>query len=159
MGPETNVNAHFLTLGQAAKQSGLSKATISRAIRDGKLSAERSPDAGSFKIDPAELCRYAEAVKVLRAISETGDEKRPVTPLAALETGSEASLEQRIALIEERHRRELAEQRLADLKAQLEEMRAQRDKWQEQAQRLALAPPQSASVPAAPRGFWKRLFG
>ena len=153
MGPETNVNAHFLTLGQAAKQSGLSKATLSRAIRDGKLSAQKSTDTGSFKIDPAELCRYAEAAKVLRATSETEDEKQTATPSKASETVSETALEQRVALIEERHRRELAEQRLADLKAALEEMRAQRDKWQEQAQRLALAPP------AAPRGLWRRLFG
>src|SRR3954468_3037282 len=45
----------FLTLGEASKQSGFSKATLSRAIRDGKLSAQRSPETNSFKIDPAEL--------------------------------------------------------------------------------------------------------
>jgi hypothetical protein len=33
------------------------------------------------------------------------------------------------------------------------ELRAERDKWAEQTQRLALAPP------AGPNGLWKRLFG
>lgn len=46
----------FLTLSQAAKEVGKSKATISKAIVDGRLSVyERSSDG--FKIDPAELFR------------------------------------------------------------------------------------------------------
>jgi hypothetical protein len=44
------------TLGQAAKACGLSKTTLSRAIRSGKLSASRNADQ-SFNIDPAELHR------------------------------------------------------------------------------------------------------
>jgi excisionase family DNA binding protein len=49
-----------LTLGQAAKQVGVSKPTLSKAISTGKLSTTRRED-GSFAIDPAELCRYVEA--------------------------------------------------------------------------------------------------
>jgi hypothetical protein len=44
------------TLGQAAKAVGKSKATILRAIKSGKLSADRNPDR-TFAIDPAELAR------------------------------------------------------------------------------------------------------
>lgn len=44
------------TLGQAAKATGKSKSTISRAIRKGKLSAEHDVH-GQFAIDPAELHR------------------------------------------------------------------------------------------------------
>jgi hypothetical protein len=44
------------TLGAAAKATGKSKATISRAISSGRLSASRSDD-GSYSIDPAELHR------------------------------------------------------------------------------------------------------
>jgi excisionase family DNA binding protein len=44
------------SLGQAARVTGLSKSTISRAIRAGKLSALRNPD-GSVAIDPAESAR------------------------------------------------------------------------------------------------------
>jgi hypothetical protein len=44
------------TLGQAAKASGRSKATIHRAVRSGRLSASRGEDGG-WLIDPAELHR------------------------------------------------------------------------------------------------------
>ena len=47
----------FVTLGEAARQTGRSKSQISRAIRDGKLSAERSVETGSFKIEQSELQR------------------------------------------------------------------------------------------------------
>jgi hypothetical protein len=56
----------------------------------------------------------------------------------------------------------LAEERLSDLKQVLEEMRQQRDKWQEQAERLALAPPAPINIPAGnvaeSRGWgpWRR---
>jgi DNA-binding IclR family transcriptional regulator len=40
-----------VTLGQAAKQSGLSKSTISRAILQGKQFAVRSADTGSYQIE------------------------------------------------------------------------------------------------------------
>ena len=44
------------TLGTAAKATGKSKATISRAIRSGRISAKKTK-GGSYEIDPAELHR------------------------------------------------------------------------------------------------------
>jgi len=44
------------TLGQAAKATGLSKPTLSEAIKKGKISATKNEN-GSFSIDPAELHR------------------------------------------------------------------------------------------------------
>jgi excisionase family DNA binding protein len=44
------------TLGQAAKATGLSKPTISEAIKKGRISARKN-ESGSFEIDPAELHR------------------------------------------------------------------------------------------------------
>ena len=44
------------TLGQAAKAAQVSKTTIQRAIKSGRLSATRQED-GSYVIDPAELHR------------------------------------------------------------------------------------------------------
>jgi hypothetical protein len=44
------------TLGQAAKATGLSKPTISDAIKKGRISARKN-ESGSFEIDPAELHR------------------------------------------------------------------------------------------------------
>src|SRR5687767_8121919 len=98
----TNGNPMFLTLGEAAKHSGLSKATVSRAIRDGKLSAQKSPDTGSYKIDPAELHRYTEATKVLRATGETEVEKHPATVSMDRETLSETAYETRLQEMRER---------------------------------------------------------
>ena len=45
-----------LTLNQAARESGRAKSTISKAIKSGKLSAERL-EGGSYHIEPAELFR------------------------------------------------------------------------------------------------------
>jgi excisionase family DNA binding protein len=44
------------TVGQAAKATGKSKPTISRAIKTGAISATKNGD-GSYTIDPAELHR------------------------------------------------------------------------------------------------------
>jgi excisionase family DNA binding protein len=52
----------MITLGNAAKQLGLSKPTISKAISRGHLSATRRDD-GSFAIDPAELMRWWEGAR------------------------------------------------------------------------------------------------
>jgi hypothetical protein len=49
-----------LSLGDAAEKVGTSKVDIWRAIREGKLSAQRTDD-GSFAIDRAELFRVFEA--------------------------------------------------------------------------------------------------
>jgi len=52
----------IITLGNAAKQLGLSKPTTSKAISRGHLSATRRDD-GSFAIDPSELMRWWEGAK------------------------------------------------------------------------------------------------
>jgi len=46
----------MLTLGQAAKETGLSKTAIARAIKSGRLSAVKA-ETGEYQIDPAELFR------------------------------------------------------------------------------------------------------
>lgn len=44
------------TLGEAAKATGKSKATLSKAIKSGRISAIKG-DTGAFQIDPSELHR------------------------------------------------------------------------------------------------------
>src|SRR3546814_1223312 len=44
------------TLGEAAKATGISKASISRAIDSGRISAIKT-ESGSFSIEPVELHR------------------------------------------------------------------------------------------------------
>lgn len=51
----------YLTLGEAARQVTVTKSTLHRAIRDGRLSANRD-DQGHYQIDPAELFRVFDPV-------------------------------------------------------------------------------------------------
>lgn len=64
----------MLTLGQAAKETGVSKTAISRAVKSGRISAQRS-DNGDYQIDPAELFR-------VYPVTSNGDRKaeRDTTP-------------------------------------------------------------------------------
>jgi predicted site-specific integrase-resolvase len=52
----------ILSMGQAAKAAGITKATLARYIKSGKVSAEKQPD-GSYHIDASELDR----IKTIRA--------------------------------------------------------------------------------------------
>lgn len=62
-----------LSMTQAAKHTGKSRATIFRMIKSGKLSAEMT-DAGTYQIDTAELFRVFPAVP--RNVSDTDEMKR-----------------------------------------------------------------------------------
>jgi hypothetical protein len=62
----------YLTLGQAAKKTGKSKATISKYVRSGKLSYI-SKDSTGYKLDPAEVFRVFTPINV--------DTERSLTPM------------------------------------------------------------------------------
>jgi len=130
-----------VTLGEAARQSGVSKSRISRAIRDGKLSAVRSADTGSYRIEQSELQRYLDATQVARATAET-------VAVSELATAPDtAVLEAQIEGL----------RRVADLlQAQRDDALAQRDKWEAAFQQQArqLVAPQSATP--ARRWWWRR---
>lgn len=105
-------NATFLSAGQAAKQTGVSKPTISRAITEGRLSANRRED-GSWAIDPAELLRWKEAYShrhTQESQIATPDET-PATPVLQVENARiAAELEGTRALLDaERARADTAE--------------------------------------------------
>ena len=145
-----------LSLGQAAKHSGFSKPTLSRAIKSGKLSAARLDD-GSFAIDPAELERWKD---------NNGHRNHLETPLATPdetpETPKDSSplqvelevLRERVRIFEGERDRERAQ-----LTGQIDDLRRDRDHWREQADRATrlLSAPSTAS-PAAPetpkRRWW-----
>lgn len=59
------------TLGQAAKETGVSKPTLSRAVKKGDLSAEGG-GGSPYRIDPSELGRWLSGYR----------ERNPVTPTA-----------------------------------------------------------------------------
>lgn len=137
------------SLGQAAKHSGFSKPTLSRAIKSGKLSAARLDD-GSFAIDPAELERWKD---------NNGHRNHPETLLATPdetpETPKDSSLVQvELEVLRERVRIFEAERdrERAQLTGQVDDLRRDRDHWREQADRATrlLAAPPTTSAPAPP---------
>lgn len=118
------------TLGQAAVAVKKSKSTISKAIKNGVISAERQPN-GSFKIDPSELHRVFPANNI-------SEHMQPLdrTPQDTLETLVKvAQLEAKL---------EASEKRVEDLEKD-------RDVWRQQATALLNAPKS--------KGFIQRMLG
>jgi hypothetical protein len=117
------------TLGEAAIAVGKSKATISKAIKNGTISAERREN-GSFAIQASELFRVYP-----KRPTEHESEQEQTPPLNSNE------------LIELRVRLEAALERVKDLEDD-------RDQWRQQANRLLSYQGDKEAV-----GFWQRLFG
>jgi excisionase family DNA binding protein len=134
-----------LTLGQAAKLAGVGKTTLTRAIKSGRLSAERREDGG-YRIDPAELARvYEITLETPETVTATGGVVHRATPESngrdTVETVARlAALDAQIQALQDLVRR---------LDDQARDLREDRDQWRVQAERLAL----SAPAPAR-RGWW-----
>ncbi len=122
----------MLSLRAAAEMAGTSKSSIFRAIRSGRLSAARGDD-GSFQIEPSELAR-AFPPQMSRP------ERAGHAPLGQIET---PDLALRNAMLEGEVKALGAEVRL--LREAVDRLERDRDRWHDQAQRLALAPPQGGS--------------
>jgi excisionase family DNA binding protein len=121
------------TLGEAAKATGKSKATISKAIKSGRISAQKD-ETGTFRIDPSELHRV---------YPPTVSSEQHETPDSPLETGS---------LVRELQARlEAAHERLSDKETVISDLREDRDRWRQQATALL--------SDNRPQGLFKRLFG
>lgn len=116
------------TLGTAAKATGKSKTTIQRAIAKGIISAEKLK-SGGYSIDPAELHRVFPRLSgdtVSRNYKL--DTKRP--------TDETPELRAKIESLEAMLTRE---------REALDEVRADRDAWKQQATALLSAPPRRRS--------------
>ena len=125
------------TLGEAAKATGKSKATISKAIKSGRISAVKD-ESGTFQIDPAELHRVY-TLTVSREQRETPE-------------NLQANTENDGRIRELQARLEAAHERLTDKETVIADLREDRDKWRQQA--TALLADQRPRL-----GFWARLVG
>jgi excisionase family DNA binding protein len=128
----------YLTLGQAAKQSGIGKATLSRYIKQGKLSAQKQED-GSYRIDASELDR-------VQSIMRPPVEQKPEQNATPIET---RMLQREIDLL-----RETLEQKdkiIADVMNE-------RDRWAHMAESLQ-EEKQKLLTDGRKGSFWQRLFG
>jgi len=118
------------TLGQAAKATGKSKSTISKALNNGIISAEKGAN-GAFKIDPSELHRVFPPNSV---------KEHP----KILENTTKEHLETAVKVAQLEVRLEAAEKRADDLEQD-------RDSWRNQANALL--------TDQRPKGLINRIFG
>ena len=112
----------MLTLGQAAKEAGVSKTTISRAVKSGRISASRN-DKGEYNIDPAELFRVYPRNGV-NGESDSSMERHATVV-------SPPALTVEIDLLKEKLR--FMEEQNAHFKDQISDLRDDRDSWRDQA--------------------------
>jgi excisionase family DNA binding protein len=141
------------TVGQAARLTGKSKPTITRAIKSGALSATRNDD-GSYSIDAAELSRVFQ-LSADNSVTLASDTIRNVTRSET--SDAPATLQRENELL-----REMLVERdgvIADLRTRLDEERTDR---RQTADRLAAAQERIAALltdqrtppPPARRGWW-----
>ena len=139
----------MLTLAEAAKETGLTKPAILKAIQKGRVSATKD-DKGQWFIDPAELFRvYSPAVN-----------KELVEP----HTGT---LDMLLKLKETEAKLEVTEKRLLDkeseidhFRAQVDDLRSERERWRIQAEQITrLLSDHREKEPAKKPRFWHWLSG
>lgn len=147
-----------LTLGQAAKHAGRAKGTLSKALTNGQITAQKD-EKGRWQIDPSELQRWMEA-NPLPNTTENQDTTPLETPKnsignSALETEVKMLREQ-MATIDTMHERE--RQVLVD---QIEDLKTEAERRsREHMQALAVLTDQREKTAEPPkRGFWARLTG
>lgn len=127
------------TLGEAARATGKSKATISKAIKSGRISAHKD-EGGTFHIEPSELHRvYPPTVSIEH-------KETPPNTYGRADTG-----DAEVTIREAQARLEAAYERIADKDAVISDLREDRDRWRQQATALL--------ADQRPKGFFKRLFG
>jgi hypothetical protein len=161
----------YFSLGQAAKEAGVAKSTISKALSSGKLSYTEKNSAG-YKIDPAELFRVFPKTSATNSSDlPPYDRKAGATPIeTAIYT---ATLE--IQLTGLKHLIAEKERRIADLESDRSQLRDDQRRlaqtWRdERDQLMKMLEDQTNTVKLltderakrnedAPRSFWRKMFG
>lgn len=129
-----------LSASQAAKETGRSIPTITRAIKSGKLSAEKQ-DGGGYLIDASELFRSFPRV--------TSDSD--VTPNML---GRETPIETEVLRV----KLEMMEERLREKDTQLSDIKQERDEWRRQATALLADHRPKPQESRQGRSWWSRVF-
>lgn len=124
-----------LSASQAAKETGKSIPTITRAIKSGKLSASKT-DTGGFEIDPAELFRVFPPLT--QAANDTPTKLGDETPNV---TGVSSALEVEIKMLRER---------LADKDSEIDHLRGLLDQEAAERRKLTMLITDQTARPAPP---------
>src|SRR4051812_21132263 len=128
------------TLGEAANAVGKAKSTIFKACKDGLISFSRD-GRGRFLIEPAELHRVFTPFGAERA-TERAPEQAQTTDRTDANT-LRAAIE-----------RDFLKREVEQLRTLLDDMKAERDRWAAQAERLALAGPAQQQQQQQRRPWW-----
>ena len=136
------------TLGEAAKAVGLSKTAISKAIKSGKISAERQIN-GSFSIEPVELHRVYPCVKLTVKKKEDFTDGNPMVNFRK-------DIENEVLKV----KLESEQKRNADLEKRIESLEKEKEDWKQQATRLlTFTPDKPHSLPQKTKqSIWSKLF-
>lgn len=152
-----------LTLREAARQVCVSRQSIYRMVKDGRLTATVRHD-GQKVVDTSELLRVFGNLSP-RQSPETaapGDSPRqPATPpivqaMTADERRREVEIADREAL---RAELQAARERIRDVEGQLTEAKEREAKLMELAQSATRLLEHREVQAQPPKGFWKRVFG
>jgi hypothetical protein len=161
----------FFSLGQAAKEVGVAKSTVSKALSSGRLSYAEKSSAG-YKIDPAELFR------VFPKASATRSDELPTYDRKAGATRIEMAVytaAQEIQLAGLKHLIAEKERRIGDLEADRSQLRDDQRRltqaWRDEREQLLkmiedqtvtvklLTDERSKRTEEAPRSLWQKMFG
>lgn len=149
------------TAGQAAEATGKNIATITRAIKSGKISAQKD-DSGAWCIDPSELHRvFSPVAQDLRKPEMQGNATHAQGAQPPMQDNA---LQVELATLRERIRAQ--DEILADRAETIADLRARLDREGEERRKLAAVltdqtrPPAPEAVPAVNSGrpwwrFWE----
>ena len=143
----------YVSLSEAAKITGRSKSTLSKALASGRMSyVSKDAETGAFAIDPAEALRVFPRTGGggFRDRDRTGGERGNRKPLMTLESELAALRQTLEAAEQERTReREQLERHIEDLRARAERAERKEDQLQ------ALLTDQREKAAERPRrGLW-----
>ena len=160
-----------LTLREAARQVGVSRQSVYRMVKDGRLTATVRHD-GQKVVDTAELLRVFGSLSPRQSpgqpetVAQGDSPRQPATVTATPPAPQAMTADERRREVEiadrEALRAELqaARERIRDVEGQLQEAREREAKLMELAQSATrLLEHREAAAAPPPRGFWRRLFG
>jgi hypothetical protein len=148
-----------LSAGQAAKATGKSVPTITRAIRNGRIAAKKT-DQGGFEIDPSALFKIFPPVTPAGDVVAKPTSPAPLAPpnlvkgkVRLYRASTPAKVVSNVTVTHETPSTAHALQgKLKLLEEALTEAKAERDAWRQQAERLTAAIADSNTSVIPPKG-------